>query len=242
MTDTVRRSVGVKEGAGADVQRLMPVSGWMNFDPFVLWDHFAVSPDAGLPDHPHRGFEIITWVLAGAMRHEDSLGNASTVLPGGAQRVTAGRGITHSEMPQGGVTARGIQLWINLPRRLKGVDPGYQQVDSDEFPRKDIPGGRVITIVGEDSPLELQTQVRYLEVRLEPGASWGEALPAGWRGIVYVVDGTACVRGNELDQGMACLLEDPGPVRVEAREDCVLMACFGRPHGEEIRQYGPFVD
>lgn len=242
MTDTVRRSVGVSEGAGAEVRRLMPVSGWMNYDPFVLWDDFSVAPDAGLPDHPHRGFEIITWMRAGAMRHEDSLGNASTVLPGGAQRVTAGRGIVHSEMPQGGVTARGIQLWINLPRRLKGMEPGYEQVDADRFPRKTVAGGSVVTIVGEGSPLELQTPVRYLEVRLEPGASWVEALPEGWRGIVYAVEGAMCVRANEIDSGMACFLETAGPVRVEAREDCVLMVCFGRPHGEEIRQHGPFVD
>jgi len=242
MNVEVRRAAEVKEGAGVDVQRLMPVSGWLHFDPFVLWDHFSIGPDAGLPDHPHRGFEIITYLFSGALRHEDDLGNRSTVLAGGAQRVTAGRGITHSEMPQGGVTTRGIQLWINLPRRLKKTDPGYQQVDIDEFPVRRFDGGTVITIVGEGSPLGLNTPVEYREIRLDPGTTWKEAVPAGFRGLVYAASGSAAVEGRDIDQGDACYFDGLEKLRLEAREECRLMYCAGRPHGEPINQRGPFVD
>lgn len=242
MSVEIRRAADVQEGAGVDVQRLMPVEGCQSYDPFVLWDHFSIGLSAGLPDHPHRGFEIVTYLFSGALRHEDDLGNRSTVLAGGAQRVTAGRGISHSEMPQGGVVTRGIQLWINLPRRLKATAPAYQQVDADEFPVKQIAGGHVTTIVGEGSPLKLNTPVRYYEIRLDPGVTWRETVPEGFRGLVYTASGSAAVDGHDLDQGDACFLDNPGKIRVEAREECRLMYCVGRPHGEEIRQRGSSVD
>ncbi|MFQ5586240.1 MAG: pirin family protein, partial [Thermodesulfobacteriota bacterium] len=148
-TVQVRHAVEMKEGNGADVKRLMPVPGFMNYDPFVLWDHFDVRPDAGFPDHPHRGFEAITYVFEGSMNHKDNLGNESTVTRGGAQRFTAGKGIVHSEMPSPEGHTRGIQLWINLPARLKTIQPAYQQVDAHDMQEQVIDKGTLRVITGE---------------------------------------------------------------------------------------------
>ncbi len=239
---TVRRAVEMKEGAGVDLQRLMPVAGWHNYDPFVFWDHFIISPETGFPGHSHRGFEAITYVFTGAMRHEDNLGNHSTVVAGGAQRFTAGQGITHSEQPVGRATVRGIQLWINLPQRLKAITPDYQQVDVDSLPVHRFSGGHAVEIAGKGSPLRLHTPVEYLAVHLEPGAVHRAQVPEGYRGFIYVAEGSAAVNGRGLDVGEACFMEDPGAVHVEAWEESLLMFCFGRPHGEPILQNGPCVD
>lgn len=239
---TVRRAVEMKEGAGVDVRRLMPVPDWHNYDPFVFWDHFVINPETGFPEHSHRGFEAITYVFAGALRHEDNLGNRSTVIAGGAQRFTAGQGITHSEQPVGRGTIRGIQLWINLPQRLKGIAPDYQQVDVDALPVHRFTGGHAVEIAGKGSPLRLHTPVEYLAVHLDPGAVHRAPVPAGYRGFIYVVEGAAAVNGRGLDVGEACFMADPGSVHVEGWQESLLMFCFGRPHGEPIRQNGPYVD
>ena len=149
----------VPEGDGVDVKRLFPLHGFMNFDPFVLWDHFDIGPGRGFPDHPHRGFEAITYMFAGGMNHKDNMGNESFVTPGGAQRFTAGSGLIHSEMPAEEGNSNGIQLWINLPIRLKQLKASYQQVNDTEFPVKTIKGAAIKTIVGEGSPLTLNTDV-----------------------------------------------------------------------------------
>jgi redox-sensitive bicupin YhaK (pirin superfamily) len=241
-TVEIRHAVEMKEGDGADVRRLMPLPGFMNYDPFVLWDHFDVSPGAGFPDHPHRGFEAITYVFEGSMNHKDNLGNESTVTRGGAQRFTAGKGLVHSEMPSPEGHTRGIQLWINLSKRLKTTQPSYQQVDAQDIPEQVIDRGRVCTIAGEGSPLELHTPVRYLDVSLDEGGHFRETVPEGYRGCVYIVDGKAAVNGNEVDSGDACYMDKAGELHVEANEPCRFMVCFGKPHGEPIRQHGPYVD
>ena len=239
---TVRKAHVTAEGAGAEVARLMPVPQCMNYDPFVLWDHFHVGAGAGFPDHPHRGFEAITYMFEGGMQHADNLGNKSTVLSGGAQRFTAGRGIVHSEMPAEGSDSIGIQLWINLPRRLKTLDPAYQQVNADEFPEATIDGGRLRVIVGEGSPLKLHTPVRYLDLSLDAGASYSETVPAGDRGIVYVVEGRVDLAGQQLEQGEAGFFEHLADLDLTAAESSRLMIAYGRPHGEPIKQWGPYVD
>ncbi|HGX92913.1 MAG TPA: pirin family protein, partial [Candidatus Tenderia sp.] len=188
---TSRTAHEMKEGDGVTVKRLMPVAGWRNFDPFVLWDDFTIRPGNGFPDHPHRGFEAITYLLSGAIEHKDNLGNHSTVFGGGAQRFTAGRGLVHSEMPNQTGTTRGIQLWINLPKRLKQIEPAYQQVNDAEFPVKEMTGIRVKTLVGEGSPLMLKTPIRYIEVNAVPGAQFTETVPAQWRGFIYIIEGRA---------------------------------------------------
>ena len=153
MTIKLRNVTVVPEGDGVDVKRLFPLQGFMNFDPFVLWDHFNIGPGRGFPDHPHRGFEAITYMFDGGMNHKDNLGNESFVTAGGAQRFTAGAGMVHSEMPAEAGESNGIQLWINLPQRLKKIEPGYQQVDAAEFPIVELEAGQVKILVGENSPL-----------------------------------------------------------------------------------------
>ena len=231
------------EGAGARVSRLFPISGQrMNFDPFVLWDDFRIQPGAGFPTHPHRGFEAITYIFHGSIRHEDNLGNASTVTDGGAQRFTAGRGLEHSEMPSRDGETRGIQLWINLPQRLKGIEPDYQQTNADEMTVREIDKGRIKIIVGEEGPVKLHTPVRYQEVNLEQGGSYTEQMPEGFRGLIYVVDGRISINDQVLNTAGVAFMEAPARLQIRAETSSHFMLCFGQPHGEPIRQWGPYVD
>lgn len=235
----IHRAMEVPEGAGITVRRLMPVHGMRDFDPFVLWDHFDIAA-GGFPDHPHRGFEAITYMFEGGMRHADNLGNRGTVHGGGAQRFTAGRGIVHSEMPEG--RAAGIQLWINLPRGLKAIEPDYQQVEKHEIPETAIDGGALRTIVGQGGPIRLNTEVEYLDVYLHRGAVFERAITSGLRGLVYLVDGSVRVNGERTDSGAAAFVNGATRLTIESPEGSRFMWCFGRPHGEPILQHGPFVD
>ena len=236
-------ALAMQEGQGAEVKRLFPVGrALMNFDPFVLFDHFYLQQGTGFPDHPHRGFEAITYLFEGGMHHKDNLGNDSTVGPGGAQRFTAGCGIIHSEMPAAEGQTSGIQLWINLPRRLKQVEAAYQALDEDEIPETGIDGGSIRHIVGDDSRLALKTAVKYLDVQLQKGAGYDLPLPTGYRGIVYVVAGAAHVMGKQVTNGQACLFDQIELVDIVADTDVRLMLAAGQPHGEPIHQHGPYVD
>lgn len=244
MSISVQQAVVVPEGDGVEVKRLMPVAGLRNFDPFVLWDHFDIAA-GGFPDHPHRGFEAITYMFAGGMEHTDNLGNSGTIHGGGAQRFTAGRGLVHSEMPYQGENGRhaaGIQLWINLPRSLKGVDPEYQQEERRGIPATEIDGGTIRTIVGEGGPILLKTEVEYLDISLNRGSALKRNIVSGMRGLVYVVEGSVLVGSNNVDSGAAAFVDDISSLSIAAESDSRLMWCFGRPHGEPIYQHGPFVD
>ncbi len=244
MAVSIQAALVVPEGDGVEVKRLMPVANLRNFDPFVLWDHFDIT-GGGFPDHPHRGFEAITYMFAGGMQHADNLGNRGTVHGGGAQRFTAGRGIVHSEMPDKTETGRhaaGIQLWINLPQSLKGVDPDYQQVEGDEIPQTAIEGGSIRTIVGEGGPIRLKTNVEYLDISLDAGSSLERPVSDGLRGLIYVVEGSISVNGEAVAAGVAAYVDDEAVLTVSSTEGGRFMWCFGKPHGEPIFQHGPFVD
>lgn len=232
------------EGDGARVRRLMPIHGCLNFDPIVLWDDFSIQPGAGFPDHPHRGFEGITYLFSGAQRHTDNLGNDRVIAAGGVQRFNAGSGIVHSEMPESDGVTRGIQLWINLPQRLKRMAPSYQQAEAGELPQRAFAGGRERIIVGPGSPIALQTPAHYRDVDLEAGADYAIELPENWRGLVYAVDGSFALGadGLGLATGEAGLLSGAGTAAVHAERACRFMLCIGQSHGEPIRQWGPFVD
>jgi len=217
----------------------MPTEERRNFDPFVLWDHFDIEA-GGFPIHPHRGFEAITYLFAGGMRHADNLGNKGTVYAGGAQRFTAGRGIEHSEFPDG--HAAGIQLWINLPQRLKGIAPDYQQLQSAMIPELEADDVLIRTIVGEDGAINLHSEVEYLDIRMHSGSEVRRRIGDGQRGLIYIVEGEAAVNLHTAGEGEALFIEDEASLHIVSSHGAQLMWCFGRPHGEPIYQHGPFVD
>ncbi|NWF35977.1 pirin family protein [Mariprofundus sp. KV] len=239
MSISIHSAITVPEGDGVTVKRLMPVGGLRNFDPFVLWDHFDIS-GGGFPDHPHRGFEAITYLFDGGMNHADNLGNVGTIHGGGAQRFTAGSGIVHSEFPDG--RAHGIQLWINLPQQLKSLPPAYQQVQRDEIPELTENGVTVRTIVGDSGAISLHTDVEYLEIRMAGDTKLQRALPSGFRGFIYAVQGETRINGNQLGYGAAAFIEDESHIEITSEAGARLMWCFGKPHHEPIYQHGPFVD
>ena len=238
----VHTAADTEEGAGAKVRRLFPVAGMMNFDPFVLWDEFTVPKSAGFPDHPHRGFEGVTYVFEGTMQHKDNLGNDSTVSAGGLQRFTAGKGIVHSEMPSSEVATRGIQLWVNLPRSLNQHPADYQQVSADDVRETQIEHGSVRELSGADAALKLLTPTRYLDLKLNPNAAYTETLPADFRGFVYLVTGQASVNHTTVNAGQAIFFETGGEIAISTTGNCRCMLCFGKPHFEPIYQHGPYVD
>lgn len=231
----------MEEGDGAEVRRLFPVAGLRNHDPFVLFDHFAVSPPAGFPPHPHRGFEAITYMFEGRFRHEDSLGNKSEVGPGGAQRFTAGKGIVHSEMPAGEDVGRGIQLWINLAKKDKGIEPDYQEVKADAIPERKENGCRIRSIVGSEGPVRLNTPVVYEDIIFSSNGQYDTDIPAGFRGLVYVIKGEIKTKDASLGEGDAMTLS-AGRLTLSSQKDSRAVMVAGQPHGEPIYQHGPFVD
>ncbi|TPW11132.1 MAG: Pirin domain-containing protein [Halothiobacillaceae bacterium] len=231
-----------QEGAGVQVKRLMPIATMRNYDPFVLWDDFTITPGHGFPTHPHRGFEAITYLFSGSLNHADNLGNNSTVTGGGAQRFTAGRGLEHSEMPHEHAATRGIQFWINLPRRLKQIEPAYQQVNDGEFPVEEIEGGAVKVLVGDGSPLKILTPIRYLQIDLKADTQYSVVIPAEMRGFLYVADGEVTLNQERYSAGDSAFFEDEPSLQLIAITPCRLMFACGQPHGEPIVQSGPYVD
>lgn len=238
----VRPAASGSEGDGAEVNRLFPIRNFMNFDPFVLWDEFSIRPGAGFPDHPHRGFEGITYLIQGSINHTDNLGNNATVHSGGLQRFTAGRGIVHSEMPSAKNKTRGIQLWVNLPAELKTLAPDYQQVNADQIRVVEIPGGRVRLLSGENALLKLHTRVIYQDVELHAEHRYILEIDPGMRGFIYVLSGQLSVENAVVKQAESCFIEGYERVEIKASSDARFMLCFGVPHNQPINQHGSFVD
>ena len=232
------------EGEGVVVNRLFPISGRMNFDPFVLWDHFDIAAGHGFPDHPHRGFEAITYMLTGGMHHKDNLGNDAFVSKGGAQVFCAGSGIVHSEMPAKEGKSVGIQLWINLPNRLKQIEPSYQQILSGNLPIIQFEGGSCRTIVGEGSPIRLYTDMTYQHVELEQNNQYQIYINQGSNAIIYVLLGRLALGNETVDLTEAFLIEakQEQNLSIRADKDSEFMLCCGTPHYEPINQHGPYVD
>ena len=229
------------DGQGARVHRLFPQTAGQHLDPFVLLDDFRVAPPAGFPEHPHRGFEAFTYMLEGRFHHRDNLGNDSVVSAGGTQRFTSGRGARHSEMPAEQRINRGLQLWINLPRKLKTIEPEYAAVHDRDLPEHAVGDVIVRTVVGAGSPVVLRTPVRYLDLTVPTGARFEEETPAGWRGIAYLADGHAQIGGVDLRAGQAAILS-AGAFEIRAQREARLVYLAGQPHGEPILHRGPYVD
>lgn len=253
---SVERLVSGKEtsdGAGVRLTRVLTGDLQRRLDPFLMLDAFGSDdPDdyiAGFPDHPHRGFETITYMLAGRMQHKDSAGHAGLLENGGVQWMTAGRGVIHSEIPQQeeGIM-EGFQLWLNLPAADKMCAPWYRDFAAAELPRFQTAAGvEAILIAGESHGVagavtRAATAPLYLDLHLPAGAHFIQSLPVENNAFVHVYRGTVSIAGTEVTAGRMAILKNEGDgAVVEALEDARAILVAGRPLGEPIAQYGPFV-
>ncbi len=234
-------SISAIDGQGATVQRVFPTPQLPHLDPFVLLDDFDVRVPAGFPDHPHRGFEAFTYMIEGAFHHRDNLGNDSTIAAGGTQRFNSGRGARHSEMPGTRGSNRGLQLWVNLPRVRKAMEPEYQGVPATRMPVDEVAGQRVHTVVGPSSPVALHTEVEYLDVTLLAEGRFSRVVPAGVSTLLYVLEGELTLGDKSVPRGHGLVL-GAGELDARGRAGTRLAWLQGRPHQEPIRHRGPFVD
>lgn len=235
------------DGAGAEPIRLFPNYSLVYIDPFVMLDHFSIQKPAGFPDHPHRGFEILTYVLEGAVAHKDSAGHARVIHQGDVQKITAGRGIVHAEMPGSDGVNSGLQLWINLPRAEKGVDPAYQDFRADELPLRTQDGVTIRTLVGPGSPIQLRRPMVYYDFTQAGGACAQVEQPQGFQGFIYVLSGQGVfdqekIEGEEGDLLVLAQAESPLQIPVQANAPLRFVFVAGEPIGERPRYNGPFVD
>ncbi len=246
------QALEVTEGAGVTVHRTIGTPRLRHLDPFLMLDHFSSDdPDsyiAGFPDHPHRGFCTFTYMLDGHMEHRDSMGNTGDLQAGGGQWMKAASGVIHSEMPkQTAGLMRGFQLWINLPAREKMSAPTYQEFQADRFPIVDKDGARIKVIIGScnatAAPInDPDTQVQYLDVTLAAAGHFSHALPATLQGFIYVFEGQAAVDSHALPRHTFAVLGDGDQLRVDAGpQGARFILVAGKPLGEPIVQYGPFV-
>ncbi|MFP5419559.1 MAG: pirin family protein [Gammaproteobacteria bacterium] len=254
-TRTIRQRVRaqeVTEGAGVTVHRSIGTPALRNLDPFLMLDHFGSDdPDeyiAGFPEHPHRGFITFTYMLDGHMQHRDSMGNQGELTSGGVQWMKAASGVIHSEMPrQANGLMRGFQLWINLPASEKMSDPAYQEFSSASIPEVALAGGRVRVLAGEFKGThgvirDPSTDVLYLDVALTAQQPFALALDDTRRAFVYVFEGSATLAGEPLDTHTLGVLGAGDSVDLTAGpQGARLILVAGKPLGEPVVQYGPFV-
>jgi redox-sensitive bicupin YhaK (pirin superfamily) len=206
---------------------------------------------AGFPEHPHRGFETVTYMLTGRMRHRDSGGNEGLITNGGVQWMTAGRGVIHSEMPeQEEGLMEGFQLWLNLPSKDKMSDPWYRDIPNEELPRFALENGAQVQVIAGETHgvtgavMREATQPLYLDVQLPEGESLDLPLPVGHNAFIYVYRGEVVVEGKAVPQARMAILDnaaDADGVRIKASRDSQFLVIGGKPLGEPIVQYGPFV-
>jgi redox-sensitive bicupin YhaK (pirin superfamily) len=253
--ERVLQGQATSDGAGVRLTRLLTQDLQRRLDPFLMLDLFGTDNPGdyigGFPDHPHRGFETITYMLQGRMRHRDSTGNVGLLAPGSVQWMTAGSGVIHSEMPEQQEGAmEGFQLWLNLPAKDKMRAPWYRDVATDDVPEWRGPGTTVRVIAGaaRGVPGAVQrddTQPLYLDIHLEAGATFEQLLPEGHNAFIVVYRGELTV-GNEpvRPRRMAILANTPGSdgtVLLAGPEGARAILVAGRPLKEPIAQYGPFV-
>ncbi len=252
----VTRGRPASDGAGVRLTRVIGAPELPDLDPFLMLDEFgsdaAADYIAGFPDHPHRGFETVTYMLAGRMRHRDHKGNVGLLTPGSVQWMTAGRGIVHSEMPeQEDGLMWGFQLWVNLPASDKMIEPRYQEFPPEAIPETTIGGARVRVIAGRLDAVEgpvraVATEPTYLDVALPPQTSVRLPLPAGHAAFAYVFEGAVGVGPGgavrQVNRGMLAVLGDGDGVDLATGAEAGrLILVAGRPLREPVVKHGPFV-
>ena len=260
----VVNSIETLEGGGFLVRRPFPQASFSEFDPFLLLDEMGpmeVEPGEakGAPDHPHRGFETVTYLLSGEMEHKDSRGHAGRLTPGDVQWMTAGAGVVHSEMPSAafqrdGGRMHGFQLWVNLPQREKMTKPRYQEIPRARIPEAKSADGLVTVRViageamGRQAVIETHTPIVYLHYSIEPGGVVEQRVPAEYNTFAYIIDGAGLFgaeREHAGDGQMVLFAQDGDTIRIEnlaqAEEPLELLVIAGVPLNEPIARYGPFV-
>jgi len=253
--ERIVEGIATSDGAGVNLTRVLSGSLQKRLDPFLMLDAFASDdPDdyiAGFPDHPHRGFETVTYMLAGRMRHRDSAGHEGLLQNGGVQWMTAGRGVIHSELPeQEDGVMEGFQLWLNLPAQRKMAESWYRDFPNEAIPEYVTPEGvKVRVIAGSSNGVKGAvtrevTEPLYLDIHVPAGVEFSTAMPVTHNAFIYVYRGTAAVDGVQLaSRRMGILSNTPEAegVTISAAEETRLILIAGKPLNEPIVQYGPFV-
>jgi redox-sensitive bicupin YhaK (pirin superfamily) len=250
------RGIPTSDGAGVKLTRVIGQPKLDSLDPFLLLDEFgseaATDYIAGFPDHPHRGFETVTYMLDGRMRHRDNHGNSGLLESGSVQWMTAGRGIVHSEMPeQEHGLMRGFQLWVNLAARDKMIEPRYQDIAPDRIPTVEPAPGVTVRVVAGDlfdvrGPVSgIAIEPVYLDAGLQPGAKLSVPLPEGHSAFAYVFEGEAVRVGDDtLGLRELGVLSPGDQVELSVASDAPaarVLLVAGRPLNEQVARYGPFV-
>ncbi len=244
------------DGAGVRIKRSLGQQPSLRLDPFLMLDEFGSSDAAdyiaGFPAHPHRGFETVTYMIEGHMLHEDHLGNRGDLRNGGVQWMTAGRGIIHSEMPQQEAgTMRGFQLWLNLPGAEKMTEAGYRDIQPEQIPEIELAGGRIKLIAGvltldgqehEGAVTGRSTDPLIADLRLAPDAELSLPVPTGHNAMLYLYEGDANMADLALRRSAANVLGDGDRISLRGGPSGArVMLIAGKPIGEPVVQYGPFV-
>jgi redox-sensitive bicupin YhaK (pirin superfamily) len=250
------------EGEGVSIRRSFPTRQLEDVDPFLLLDEMGpteIAPGShtGFPDHPHRGFETVTYLLEGEMEHRDSRGNHGILRPGGVQWMTAGAGLVHSEMPgsslqRTGGLLHGFQLWVNLPRADKMVAPRYQDLPAASLPvaydRSGLVQVRIIAgeSLGSRALIETHTPITYLHFTLQPGGEHIQDVPQRWNAFAYIIGGDAEIGETAVKEGQLVILaRDAETVMLRnltsATQPANILLIAGRPLGETVARWGPFV-
>jgi redox-sensitive bicupin YhaK (pirin superfamily) len=257
-TRTIERlieGIATSDGAGVKLTRVLSGKLQRRLDPFLMLDAFGSdNPDdyiAGFPDHPHRGFETVTYMLSGRMRHRDSAGHEGLLGNGGVQWMTAGRGVIHSEIPeQKDGVMEGFQLWLNLPAQSKMAEPWYRDFSSKDIPEYVTDDGVTVRVIAgtsngiEGAVSREVTEPLYLDIHLPAGSTFTTALPDTHNAFVYVYRGAVNIGNVQvMSRRMGILSNTPGTdsVTLTATEDARLILIAGKPLNEPIVQYGPFV-
>ena len=248
------RGMATSDGAGVKLTRVIGSPLLRRLDPFLMLDEFRSDEPqdylAGFPDHPHRGFETVTYMIAGKFRHQDNKGHSGILAAGGVQWMTAGKGIVHSEMPeQEEGLVHGFQLWLNLPQKDKMCDASYRDVQAEEIPHVALPDGVVVralagTIAGTAGPISgRETEPVYFDVEIPAGKTAEIPIPAGHEGFVYPFVGGVAVGHRALVRGeLGVLSSGSDGVRLTAGDEPArVLVVAGKPLREPVVQYGPFV-
>ena len=249
-TERVIPAVAVPEGGGVTVQRAIGTPALRNLDPFLMLDFFGSdNPDeyiAGFPTHPHRGFSTFAYMVDGHFEHQDSMGNRGTLGPGDAQLMKAASGVVHSEMPkQEDGVLRGFQLWINLPAAYKMDPPAYQEYRAEQFPLVEAAGYSIKVLVGSygshTAPIGDEiTEMHYYDVVIKPGACFSYTLPQHHNRFLYLFEGKGETAQNRVAENSLVVLGAEVDF-VAGERGARFILCSGKPIGEPVVQYGPFV-